>query len=195
MVAQIREKRLHRRLGKKPACRQSRIIHMAKIGLAAVLVLGLAGEAIAQKGVKAKVGEEILIKVKSGIIALPQGEAASIPISAVRIRSTELRELNSEYNAITIEKLFKIKLKQETRDFGTLTSYEQIGEAEAVDISRLFTKETKKGLTAEGKQAVEVEDTYLIQFELEEGVNISQLVSNYEALECVLFAGDIIRKE
>jgi len=146
----------------------------------------------------APVRKEIVIKVQANIIALPEGEAAKIPVSAARVRSTELRQLNEKYNAVYIEKLFEVK-KQGTPESGSgikgLKSLEKEQTKETVDLTTLFTQEIKKELKAQGKEVNELKDTYLIgfEFESEKKANLQELLGAYRALKVVSFVQDIVR--
>jgi len=55
---------------------------------------------------------EMTIEVQPKIIALPGGEAgkniAKVPMAAARVRSTELRDLNKLYNAVSIERIYEV---------------------------------------------------------------------------------------
>lgn len=164
--------------------------------IAAGLVCAVFVSAQAQTPVR----KEIVIKVKANIIALPEGEAAKIPVSAARVRSTELRQLNAKYNAVYIEKLFEVK-KEETPSSGSgikgLKSFEKEQQKDTVDVAALFTQEVKKELKAQGKDVVEVKDTYIIgfEFESEKKANLQELLSAYRAVDVVSFAQDIVRKK
>ena len=50
----------------------------------------------------------IKINVEPGIIAMPENNAAKVPIEYARIRSTALRNLNEIYGVKSIEKVFNI---------------------------------------------------------------------------------------
>ncbi len=131
--------------------------------------------------------KEIVIKVEHNIIALPGNQVVKVPLSAARVRSTELRELNKKYNALSIEKLFR--LKEDARVI------KKDDNKEEVDLGRLFTKKIKKEMESKDKQVIEAEDIFLIQFESEKEINISQLIDDYKQLPVVKYADEVIRKK
>ena len=157
------------------------------LGIAGIMFNGYAQE---------KVKKEIAIKVKHNIIALPGGEVAKVPLSAARVRSTKLRELNKKYNAVSIEKLFKIKAKSKKL---TLKGFKGVGPVEEdtspIDLTKLFTKKLKKKFIKEGKEVEQANDTFLIQFELDKDTSINSVVSDYVGLDVVVDAKEVIRKE
>jgi len=53
-------------------------------------------------------GSAIKIKVQPDIIAMPESEVSEVPVRYARIRSTELREINEVYNAVSIEKVYEM---------------------------------------------------------------------------------------
>ena len=174
---------------------KKRIIQISWVGavIMALCLLCFVQGIYAQETIK----KEIVIKVKPNIIVLGEGEAAKIPIRAARVCSTELRELNQKYNAKRIEKLYKINEKankgRSTKVEGSLVSKEKEGKA-TVDLSRIFTKEAKRGLFDNGEEIVELEEIFLIQFALEPDIDINALVSDYRALEVVTYAKHIVRR-
>jgi hypothetical protein len=144
---------------------------------------------------------EILIKVKTNYIALPEGEAARIPIGAARIRSTDLRDLNEKYNAVSIEKLYELQPKglpveplkiKGVRD--ALSTQNQQTKKETVDLSKILTKDAKKEFVEKGEIVTETKDIFSIQFELKPEIQIDDLLSEYRAVEAVLYAEAITRK-
>lgn len=149
--------------------------------------------------------KEILIKVQPRIIALPENEEITkVPLSAARIRSTELRELNKKYNAVMIERLYKLKDKIKNKDIevgGVFRSEENV-EPPVVDMSKIFTKKRKeeleknnKELTAQGKEVASVNDTFLIQFDASTNVDMNKVAAEYKALDVVTFAEYVVREE
>ena len=150
-----------------------------------------------------KITKEIVIKVLPGIIALPEGEVAKVPITAARVRSTELRQLNETYNAKTIEKLYeiaeeeKLKEKQPLSLKGLKDAKKKAPVSEHVDLNQVFTREIKKEFLEEKKQVRQASDTYILGFEfnVDEDMDIIGVANAYRALEAVTFAQDILRKK
>lgn len=169
------------------------------VGLLTVLVFGslITGMAL---GAGEKVKEEIVIKVKPGIIALPGNEVARVPVSAARFRSTEIRELNAKYNAVSIEKLFRVEKIDKTEEplKANMTKVSVPVKEETVDISKLFTREweSRNKMVMEGEQTVQEQDTYIIEFEFETGkkINMNTVANEYKKLDVVTFAKYISRK-
>ncbi|MFH1640656.1 MAG: hypothetical protein ABIA66_01695 [Candidatus Omnitrophota bacterium] len=163
-----------------------------------VLVFGLliSGSAL---GASENVKREIMVKVKPGIIALPENEVARVPISAARFRSTELRELNNKYNAVNIEKLFRAEKTEKTEEpvRGEQTKVSEPVKEETVDVSKLFTRESRNEMIREGEEAVQEQDTYLIELEFEpkNKINMNTVVNEYKKLDVVSFAKYITRVE
>jgi len=185
--------------------RQMGVSRKIALGLIIFLSLGLINTAAAQEK---KVGKEIVIMVQHNIIALPDNiEIATVPLSAARVRSSELRELNKKYNAVNIERLYSIRVKEErgpgSRDAGpALASKEKPAPLkQQIDLTKVLTKETKKELEragqldAEGREIVQAEDTFLIQFESEKDININELVKAYKELPVVVDAQYVTRKK
>ena len=167
-----------------------------KIGVVFILLLMITafefwmlGTAAAQDGEKEV--KEILIKVQPRIIALPKNvEISKVPLLSARIRSIELRELCNRYNAVSIKRLFKIEEESKGGKIvgGSLISKEKEKTKEKVDPAKVFTKEKRKELLAQSQDVIEAKDTFLIQFEPSEGVDMKQAASEYSALPEVLFA-------
>jgi len=143
-----------------------------------------------------KVKKEIAIKVKHNIIALPKGEVWRVPLSAARVRSTELRKLNKKYNAVSIEKLFRLKEKSSKLSLKGFKGVEPVEEdTSPIDLSKLFTKKLKKKFIKEEKDVEQAPDIFLIQLELDENININSVVSDYMKLDVVIDAKEVIRKK
>ncbi|RKY39847.1 MAG: hypothetical protein DRP85_09525 [Candidatus Makaraimicrobium thalassicum] len=143
-----------------------------------------------------KVKKEIVIKVKHNIIALPAGEVSRVPISAARVRSTNLRELNKKYNAVNIEKLFELRKKDKKLGLKGFKGVEPVEEnAAPIDLTKLFTKKLKKKFIKEGKGVEQAQDIFLIQLELDKDMSINSVVSDYMGLDTVVDAKEVIRKE
>ena len=141
---------------------------------------------------------EILIQVNPRIIALPEGEVAKVPINAARFRSTELRDLNEQYKAVSIEKLYELKedkkgMNIESQDILKSEQKDKKKDKATVDLSRIFTKKVKKEFREKGKEVKQVSDSYLLQFESEEELFMSGIVSAYRALDVVIHAEQITR--
>jgi hypothetical protein len=147
------------------------------------------------------INREILIKVKPDYIALPEGEAEKIPIGAARVRSTDLRNLNEKYNAVWIEKLYELQPKNAPLEplkikgvKGSLTTQKQVTKKETVDLSKILTKDAKKESVEKGEIVTETKDIFSIQFELKPEIQIDDLLSEYRAVDAVLYAEAITRK-
>jgi hypothetical protein len=170
---------------------QVRKINIAFVVFVLVGLCGmLAGDCIAQEKVK----KEIVIKVSSGIIDLGVGEAAKIPVSAARVRSTELRQLNKDYNVVAIEKLYKLKtVQKEGSVIKGLKSMEPVDEPAEVELDKIFTKEIKKEMQAAGQEVKELKNTYLFHCEFEEEPDMNEVLINYRALDVVRYAEYIKR--
>lgn len=151
----------------------------------------------------------LLINVEPKIIALPENPAiARVPISAARVRSTELRQLNEKYNAVEIERLFEIRQKDKagkgkiTPVEGALVAKETQKKKKGMDLTNILTQEAtkkldkEKDLEGEGLEIVEKEDTYFIIFEFDPavGIDMNAAVSEYKALPAVKDAEYIIKK-
>jgi len=144
---------------------------------------------------------EILIKVKPNYIALPEGEASKIPIDAARIRSTDLRNLNEKYNAVWIEKLYELQPRgvsveplkiKGVKD--SLVTQKQQAKKETVDLSKILTKDAKKEFVERGEVVIETKDIFSLQFELKPEIQIEDLLSDYRAVDAVLYSEAITRK-
>ena len=126
------------------------IIKKALSVLLIVVILGVqSSTGQAQTGLQ----QEIVVKVQPNIIAMPANQAEKAPIGYVRVRSTDLRDLNEIYAAKTIEKVFEFK---------------QVGNRQP--------------------ERIELADTFIISFALEAGINVQDLISDYEELSVVLDA-------
>ena len=109
-----------------------------------------------------KVKKEAVIRVDPNIIALPQGDAAKIPVVAARVRSTQLRDLNKQYNAVKIEKLYKLEEKTKgPMKIKGIKGKEEFEEG-PVDLATVFTTEIRKEMKAQGNKVVELKNTFLI---------------------------------
>jgi hypothetical protein len=142
-----------------------------------------------------------VIKVKPNYIVLPEGEAEKVPIRAARIRSTDLRNLNEKYNAVWIEKLYELQPKdlpvEHLKIKGvkeTLSTQKQVSKKEAVDLSKIVTKDAKKEFGAQGEAVTESREIFSLQFELKPEIQIEDLLTEYRAVEVVLYAEAISRK-
>ena len=162
-----------------------------------VLTVVFGADIFIQQGyAQGKVKKEIAIKVKHNIIALPAGEVSRVPISAARVRSTNLRELNKKYNAVNIEKLFELRKKDKKLGLKGFKGVEPVEEnAAPIDLTKLFTKKLKKKFIKEGKGVEQAQDIFLIQLELDKDMSINSVVSDYMGLDTVVDAKEVIRKE
>ena len=147
------------------------------------------------------INREILIKVKPDYIALPEGEAEKIPIGAARVRSTDLRNLNEKYNAVWIEKLYELQPRgvsveplkiKGVKD--SLVTQKQQAKKETVDLSKILTKDAKKEFVERGEVVIETKDIFSLQFELKPEIQIEDLLSDYRAVDAVLYSEAITRK-
>jgi len=151
-----------------------------------------------------KIKKEIIIQVKPNIIALPEGEIAKVPLSAARVRSTELRELNKKYKAVSIEKVYKlkeeskIKIDKGAEIKGYKDKHEQPKEKKGlVDFNAVFSKDLRKKLKAEGKETEQVKDVYIINFEFEpeDYIDMDILLDDYKSLDVVLNAQEVLGRK
>lgn len=139
-------------------------------------------------------GERILIQVEPNTIAMPKNiEIARVPVSAARIRSTELRVLNEKYNAVSIERLYKVDgtdKSEEVQNEGILVSREKKKVETQIGSTKVFTKEKRKELLTQSQDLniVEVKNAFLLQFKPDKNFNINQVLNEYDALSVVLFA-------
>ncbi|MFH1092672.1 MAG: hypothetical protein V1739_00795 [Candidatus Omnitrophota bacterium] len=146
---------------------------------------------------------EIIIQVNENIISLPEGEAAVVPIEAARVRSSELRDINQEYNARSIEKVYmleetvnndkglkmkKFKNKESGEDKVALSEG-------TLKLENVFTKKIKQEKIKEGKKVIQVDNVYIIGFEFDKETNMPAVASAYERLPVVISAQHIIRSE
>ena len=178
-------------------CSKQRYKKIGCLGLIGLFLFCLAPGLDAEE----KIQKEMVIKVKPRIIALPGNQVAKVPISAARVRSTELRELNEKYNAISIERLFKIGEKIEKEKPLTIKGIkgaaprEEEPAEETVDLSRILTKEKRKELLAKKEDVVEINDTFLIQFDVDTRIDMNRVAFEYKSLDVVTFADYVVRKE
>ncbi|MBI4845549.1 MAG: hypothetical protein HY810_03630 [Candidatus Omnitrophica bacterium] len=176
---------------------------MKSLGLFAVLfmafMLSFSGQVVAQE----KVIKEIIVQVNSDVIALPDGDAANIPISAVRIRSSELRDLNQTYNAVSLEKLYVLETamavdkQMKKKDFkGETLKTEKVEQVDSpINIGLVFSKEMKKQEEEKGNKVLQMDNAYIIQLEVDPGQNMTEVATAYKALPVVIYADPIIRSK
>ncbi len=177
----------------------SKKLSIFKIG-SLVIVCGVVVAAmVAPVEAAEKIVKEMVIQVQSKVIALPGNKAMKVPISAARIRSTELRTLNEQYNAISIEKIFELNSEKSSsgleikgvKDTDKLLTKTVEG---AVDLSKIFTQEVKKEMEKQKKPVIELENVFLIQFEFEQDAPMTGLLDAYKALTVVSYVEQIVRK-
>ncbi|MCP4651002.1 MAG: hypothetical protein GY853_13120 [PVC group bacterium] len=141
-----------------------------------------------------KVIKEMVIHVDSKIIALPGNKATKVPISLARVRSTELRDLNGQYGAKSIEKIFKVKNNQsEIIEQEYKSSYKKEKLEGVVDLATVFTRDIKKEMEEKGHDVVQVKDVFLIVFEFDSEVSMGEIVNAYKDVSVVKFAEQIER--
>ena len=127
---------------------------------------------------------------------MPKGEVSRVPISAARVRSTEIRDLNKQYHAVSIEKLYKLDEQAESDGLVIKGMKGQVQAEEGlINLAQVFTREVKKERQAAGEVTRELINTFLIKFESDKRINIKKLVSDYQALEVVVHAEEVIRKK
>ena len=141
----------------------------------------------------------MIIQVTPGTIALPSGEAARMPVSAARIRSTDMRDLNAKYNAVAIEKLYQLY------DAGValpgsgskrvLRSAEKKPAGPALDVAKVIRKGMRKKVREKGQEVVEQPDAYLLEFEVEVTAEMKEIVVAYWVLPVVTFAQEVDPEE
>ena len=122
------------------------------------------------------VEKRILISVKPNTIALPGNQVTKVPISAARVRSTELRQLNKQYDVKKIEKLFKL-------------------EGTPGNINDLFTNKERKKQIESGATVVEAQDSYLLYFKVVSDADMTGLIGAYYQLPSVMYAEEILMDE
>lgn len=147
---------------------------------------------------KDKLEKELLIKVKSNIIALPGNSVSIVPINAARVRSTELRELNKELHAVKIERLYQLNttLEQDSMKIKGLRSEGKAKDPKPeVDLAKIFTNDIRKKEVKEGRKVNQVADTYIIHFDFDAEVNMNLIAERYMALDAVTYAQHIVRTE
>jgi hypothetical protein len=180
---------------------------MRKIIILLLLVIfNFAGLICAKDITKEKA--HLLIKVEPRTIVLPENpEIVKVPVSAARVRSTELRQLNEKYNAVEIERLFEVR-QIDKPSKGKITEVESVLVAKeaqkknkGMDLTNIFTAETRKKLKKEdlesnGAEITEKLDVYLIIFEFDPaiGIDINTAVTEYKALPVVKDAEYVIIK-
>lgn len=107
---------------------------------------------------------EIIIKVESDIIVLPEGTYTA-PLSEIRVISEPLQELNKRYNLVSIEKMYVVKKP-------------------ADEIAGEFPE--REARAPEDSVVPGLENTFLFKFP---GlVDVEELIREYEALEEVEYA-------
>ncbi len=141
----------------------------------------------------------MIIQVTPGTIALPSGEAARVPISGARIRSTDMRDLNAKYNAVAIEKLYQLYDPEValpgSGSKSVLRSVEKKPAGPALDLAKVIRKGMRKKVREEGQEVVEQPDAYLIEFEVEPTAEMKEVVVAYWILPVVTFAQEVDTEE
>ena len=143
------------------------------------------------------VTKAIVIQVVPGTIALPGGDAARMPVSAARFRSSELRDLNEDYNAVAIEKLYQVYDPSGPRPgSGSKRALRSKDPKEkngggTLDMAKVLRKKMRKKVRKEGQEVVEQPDVYLIEFELSLDTEIKDVVVTYWMLDVVTFAQEV----
>ncbi len=177
-----------------------------------VLLAGLVFSLIGTISAQETMNKEILIKVKSGIVKMPGNKVSKVPISVARICSTDLRNLNKKYKAVTIERLYEIageaqvpirvedsgeplSIKSFKGSEGESKKSESVQVVENVSMENIFTKEIMKDMQAQGKEVAVVKDTFLFQFEISAALNMDLIAAEYFGLAVVTYAEEITRKE
>jgi len=143
------------------------------------------------------VKKALILQVQPGTIALPAGDAARVPVSAARVRSTELRELNATYNVVAIEKLYRVAPAAEkpasAGKENVLLSVGKRGASEepTLNVTQVIRKEVRKNLREKGEELVEYPDVYLMEFVLEPSVEMKDVVVAYWVLPVVTYAQEV----
>ncbi len=147
------------------------------------------------------VTKAMIIQVTPGTIALPEGEAARIPLSAARIRSTDLRDLNAKYNAVAIEKLYRplepaaAAAVPGSGSKSVMLTKKEEPEGATLDMSKIIRKELRKKVRNEGRQVEEQPDAYLVEFELKPTIEMKDVVVAYWVLPVVTFVQEVNPEE
>jgi len=142
------------------------------------------------------VTKAMIIQVEGGIIAMPEGEVARVPVSAARFRSTELRDLNAKYNAVAVEKLYRPYEPAAATVPGSgsksvLLTKKEEPEGPTLDVTKIIRKELRKKVRKEGGQVEEQPDAYLIEFELEPTIEMKDVLVAYWVLPVVTYAQEV----
>ena len=148
--------------------------------------------------------KEILIRVKPRIIELPENvEIERVPLGAARVRSTDLRKLNKQYKAMSIERVFEVRDKKSrlrTSDSSVQGKGRVLRSEDHFDLSSLLTPQARKKIAADverqGREVVEKPGVFLIQlgFAPDDEINMAQIIRDYKAVDAVLNAEYITRK-
>jgi len=162
-----------------------------------VFVFAAAAAALAEEPQLVK--KAMIVQVTAGTIALPEGEAAEIPVSAARVRSSDMRDLNAKYNAVAIEKVYQL-YEPETALPGSgskavLRSEEKKPAETTLDLAKVIRKGMRKKLREEGREVVEQPDTYLLKFEVGPDTQMKDVVLAYWVLPVVTFAQEVEPEE
>jgi len=146
-----------------------------------------------------RVKKAMVLQVAPGTIALPEGEAARVPVSAARIRSTDMRDLNTKYTVVAMEKLYQLADDAAplpgSGSTAVLSAGEKKPEAPALDLSKVLRSEMRKKAIEDGREVVELPDTYLVEFEVEPNVEMKDVVVAYWVLPVVTFAQEVTPEE
>lgn len=123
-------------------------------------------------------GMGIILNVKARTIQLPGNNVSRVPLSMARVRSDELKAVNTQYGAAMIERLYK--MPDVEKGGGALASK---AAEKNIDLAAVFTKEKRKEMEALGKDVEQVKDTYLLTFA--PGVLLDNALADYQALDVV----------
>jgi hypothetical protein len=107
---------------------------------------------------------EIIIKVEGDIIVMPEG-VYKAPVENIDIRSKELKELNSKFNLVTIEKMYARKKSEE-------------------EVAREFPEREMRA--PEGVKNTDIDNTYLLRFP--EHIDAREIAREYQEIEGVIYA-------
>jgi len=164
-----------------------------------ILIIGLIIACFSSNAIASdKILKEIVLQVNPNIITLPDNEVSKVPIAVARIRSTNLRTLNQDYNAVSIEKLFKLgeKSKLAELEIKGLKKVDKKAKeilTDIADVNTVFTKDIKKTQEEKGENVVELNNAFIIQFEFDEETNMSGIVNAYKGVSVVMNAQYIVR--
>lgn len=107
---------------------------------------------------------EIIIKVKPGIITMPEGTYKA-PIEEIEIKEEGLKSINKKFNLISIEKMFARKKPKE-------------------EVAKDYPE--REARAPEDVEEPDLENIFLLRFP--EHIDPNTIISEYEKIEDVIYA-------